>query len=278
MKCFLRNIGSIKLIFCHPLFIITICIFFFSCEKVIDIDLNKISPKYVIEATLSDAPGDCKVSITQTVNFSEPNNFEMINAAIVSIADGSTNPVLLTQNSDGVYQSPVLFAKPGHTYSLSVNINGQQFSSVCKVSLKVTLDSLYVMDFNSFGDTRKFANVIFKDPAGIGNAYRFLQFKNKIQNSNIFVLNDDFSDGRLINTFLAYFDKSDDQKINIGDSITVQMQCIDPSVYKFFSSLSQSSSGDNNSVAPGNAVSNITGGALGYFSAYTKDEKTVIVK
>lgn len=278
MNCFIKNIGLIKLIFCRPLFIITTCILFFSCEKVIDIDLNKISPKYVIEATLSDAPGDCKVSITQTVNFSEPNNFKMINGAIVSITDGSGSLVLLTPDSGGVYQSPTLVAKPGHKYSLSINVNGQQFSSVCQVPLKVSLDSLYVMDFNSFGDTRKFANVIFKDPTGMGNAYRFLQFKNNIQNSNIFVLNDDFSDGRLINTFLAYFDKSDDQKIRIGDSITVQMQCIDPSVYKFFSSLSQSSSGDNNTVAPGNAVSNITGGALGYFSAYTKDEKTIIVK
>ena len=278
MKCFLKNIASVKLIFWRPLFIIAICILFFSCEKVIDINLNKIAPKYIIEATLSDEPGDCKVSLSQSVNFSEPNNFKMINGAIVSITDGSGSPILLTQDSNGVYQSPTLVAIPGHKYSLSVNVNGQQFSSVCQVPLKVLLDSLYVLDFNSFGETRKFANVIFKDPAGIENAYRFLQFKNTIQNSNIFVLNDDFSDGRLINTFLAYFDKTDDQKINLGDSITVQMQCIDPSVYKFFSSLSQSSSGGNNSVAPGNPVSNITGGALGYFSAYTKDEKTIIVK
>jgi predicted glycosyltransferase involved in capsule biosynthesis len=278
MKCFLKNIVLIKLIFCRPLFIIATCILFFSCEKVIDINLNKIAPKYVIEGTLSDEQGDCKVIISQSVNFNELNNFKMINGAIVSITDGNGTPVFLSQDSEGVYQSPTIVAKAGHKYSLSVNVNGQQFSSVCQVPLKVSLDSLYIIDFNSFGDARKFANVIFKDPAGIGNAYRFLQFKNRVQNSNIFVLNDDFSDGRLINTFLAYFDKSDEQKIKIGDSITVQMQCIDSSVYKFFSSLSQSSSGDNNNVAPGNAVSNITGGALGYFSAYTKDEKTVIVK
>lgn len=278
MKCVIKNIGSIKLIFCRPLIIIATCILFFSCEKVIDINLNKIAPKYVIEGTLSDEPGDCKVKISQSVNFSESNNFKMINGAIVSITDGSGSSVFLTQDSEGLYQSPTLVAKVGHKYSLSVNVNGQQFSSVCQVPLKVSLDSLYVIDFNSFGDTRKFGNVIFKDPVGISNSYRFLQFKNNIQNSNIFVLNDDFSDGRLINTFLAYFNKSDEQKIKIGDSMTVRMQCIDPSVYKFFSSLSQSSSGGNNNVAPGNAVSNITGGALGYFSAYTKDEKTIIVK
>lgn len=278
MKCFIKNISSKKLIFVGPLFIIATCILFFSCEKVIDINLNKIAPKYVIEGTLSDEPGNCKVTLSQSVNFSELNNFRLINGAIVTLTDGNGSPIFLTQDSEGVYQSPTLVAKPGHKYSLSVNINGQQFSSICQVPFKVTLDSLYVIDFNSFGDTRKFANVIFKDPAGISNAYRFLQFKNKTQNSNIFVLNDDFSDGRLINTFLAYFDQSDDQKIKIGDTITVQMQGIDPAVYKFFSSLSQSSSGDNNNVAPGNAVSNITGGALGYFSAYTKDEKTIIVK
>ena len=133
MKCFIKNIGYVTLIFCRPLFIIATCILFISCEKVVDINLNKISPKYVIEATLSDAPGDCKVSITQTVNFSEPNNFKMIDGAIVTIIDGNGSPLLLTQNADGVYQSPMLIAKPGHKYSLSVNVNGQQFSSVCNV-------------------------------------------------------------------------------------------------------------------------------------------------
>ena len=90
-------------------------------------------------------------------------------------------------------------------------------------------------------------------------------------------MNDEYSDGRVINTFLAFFDNSDNQRLDTGDTVMVEMQGIDPSVYKFFLSLSQSSTGGNESVAPGNPVSNIKGGAIGYFNAYVKQRKKVIV-
>ena len=142
---------------------------------------------------------------------------------------------------------------------------------------KTSFDSLYIIDFSSFGSSRKFANVVFKDPKGVGNAYKFVQYKNNIENPNIFVLNDLYSDGRMINTFLAFFSDSENQRINSGDTVKVEMQSIDPSVYKFFFSLSQGSRGSGDNVAPGNPVSNISGGAIGYFNAYVKETKSVIV-
>ena len=247
-----------------------------SCEKVIDIDLNKANPKYVIEGNISDRVGDCKVFVTQTINFSDPSAFTGVENAIVSIGEDQKEPEKLIQISSGVYQSG-LRATPSHSYTLSVLIGDQKFTSTVKTPEKTSFDSLYIIDFTSFGSTRKFANVIFKDPEGVGNAYRFVQFKNNIENPNIFVLNDLYSDGRMINTFLAFFGDSDNQRIDTGDTIRVEMQGIDPSVYKFFFSLSQASTGTGNNVAPGNPVSNIEGGAIGYFNAFVKDTKTVIV-
>ena len=248
-----------------------------SCEKVIDINLNKANPKYVIEGNLSDFPGGCIVSVSQTVNFSDPTDFPGVDNAIVTIQQDQRAPVKLIQTSPGIYESGILQAKPLSSYKLSVLIDDQEFTSTIKVPKKVPFDSLYIADFTGFGDTRKFANVIFTDPAGVENAYRFILYKNGLPNSNIFVLNDEYSDGRIINTFLAFFDNSDNQRLDPGDTVTVEMQGIDLSVYKFFLSLSQSSTGGNESVAPGNPVSNIKGGALGYFNAYVKQRKTVIV-
>lgn len=248
-----------------------------SCEKVIDINLNKANPKYVIEGNLSNFPGECIVSVSQTVNFSDPTDLPGVKNAIVTIQQDQKTPVKLIQTSSGIYESAILQAKPLSSYKLSVLIGDQEFTSTVKVPERVPLDSLYIADFTGFGDTRKFANVVFKDPEGVENAYRFILFKNDLPNSNIFVLNDEYSDGRMINTFLAFFDNSDNQRLDPGDTVTVEMQGIDPSVYKFFLSLSQSSTGGNESVAPGNPVSNITGGALGYFNAFVKQRKTVIV-
>ena len=256
---------------------IFLCLACLSCEKVIDINLNKANPKYVIEGNLSDIPGDCRIQITQTVNFSDLSIFPGVENAVVSIREDQNQPIKLIQTSKGSFESSLLKARPAHTYTLSVQVDGREFTSTVKVPQKVSFDSLYIADFSGFGNTRKFANVIFKDAAGLRNSYRFIQYKNNIANSNIFLLNDEYSDGRIINTFLAFFDTSDNQRLDSGDKVMVEMQGIDPSVYTFFQSLSQSSTGGNESVAPGNPVSNIKGGAIGYFNAYVKQRRTVTV-
>ena len=253
-------------------------IIFYSCEKTINVDIRKAESKYVIEAYVSNQPGDCKVHITQTVNFSELAQFPGVSGAVVTIQDNKDSPIELAETGNGMYESADINGGESHTYFLSVKINSEVFTSVCKMPEQVNFDRLSVVDFRSFDGNRKFSNVTFFDPPGKGNAYRFLQYKNDILNKNIFVLNDDFTDGRINNSLLTFFDKTNDERLESGDSVRVEMQCIDPAVYKFFSSLSQSSTGSSDNVSPGNPVSNIEGGALGYFSAYTKQTKVVIAK
>lgn len=258
--------------------IFLLIILFYSCEKVIRLDTKNVASKYVIEANMSDQQYDCVVLLTNTINMDDPTLFMGVNGANVTIREDDKMPVQLVATGPGIYESDFLRARSGHTYTLNVNIEGKDYTSTVTTPEKVNLDSLFIIDFDAFGSVRKFANLIFQDPAGVSNSYRFLQFKNEVQNSNIFVMNDDFSDGNKINTFLTFFDESDVQKINTGDTITVEMQCIDPSVYLYFNSLSQSSTGGTEIAAPGNPVSNIKGGALGYFNTFTRQQKTIIVK
>lgn len=254
-------------------------VFATSCEKVIDLKTNDLEPKYVIEGNLSDQPADCNVTLTKTINLNEPNIFEGESNARITISEDGKNPVTLIETSPGKYFSAAIRAKPGHTYSLKVQTStGKVFTSDCKVPEKVLFDTMFVADISVFGRTRKFANIIFTDPPGKGNNYRFIQYKNDVRNGNIFILNDEYSDGRTVNTFLGYFDESDDQRIDVGDTISVQMQCISKDIYDFFSSLSQSSTGGPEVVAPGNPITNIKGGAIGYFNAYISQERSVIVK
>ncbi len=57
-------------------------IFFCSCEKVIEVDLEKPVSKYVIQGYITDQPGDCKVQITQMVNFSDSAVFPGVTGAL----------------------------------------------------------------------------------------------------------------------------------------------------------------------------------------------------
>lgn len=55
------------------------------------------------------------------------------------------------------------------------------------------------------------------------------------------------------------------------------MLCISPEVYKYWYSLNAGATGGNNAASPANPVSNISGGALGYFSAQTAQTKYIDV-
>jgi hypothetical protein len=70
---------------------------------------------------------------------------------------------------------------------------------------------------------------------------------------------------------------SRDFEVKKGDVVTVEMQCLDKESYDYFYSLF--SIGNNGPGAtPTNPVSNISGGELGYFSAYTSQKQTIEIK
>ena len=261
--------------------VIAVCLLFFmiilgSCEKIIDINLNDSAKKYVIEGFITDNPGDCRVKISQTVNFSDTVYSPGISDAVVTIRDNDNPPVVLTESVAGIYRTDAIQGTPGHTYSLSVSVNGSQFSATSTMPHRVNFDSLYIQDFIGFGDAKKFASVVFNDPPGKGNSYHFTQRKNNLVNNAIFIVNDNFSDGRQNNSLLVYFDSDDENMIKKGDTVSIDMKCIDEAVYKYWFGLQNSSTGSNDNASPGNPVSNIKGGALGYFSAQTFQTKTVI--
>ena len=96
--------------------------------------------------------------------------------------------------------------------------------------------------------------------------------------------NDELTDGRTVNTELLIFgddsdtkEERDKKKIKSGDTLRVDMMCIDQPVYKYWYSLLNSATGANNNATPANPVTNISGDALGYFSAQTFDTKTIKV-
>jgi len=253
--------------------------FLTSCEKVITLDLNEAEKKYVIEAIITDQPSTAKVLITQTKNFDEDNTFPGISGATVTIKENGGATTTLTETSQGVYQDAGLVAVSGKTYSLSVTINGSVFTASCLMPQKVNLDTIYVTDELLFTDTRKIVNVEFKEPSGRGNNYRFIQYVNNHKEDEIMIQNDDYTDGRNVNAKLFFFAEDDDSTnlINSGDTVKIDMLCIDQPVYKYWFSLWRSSLGGNQQATPSNPVSNIQGGALGYFSAQTLQTKEMVV-
>ncbi|HEX5025803.1 MAG TPA: DUF4249 domain-containing protein [Agriterribacter sp.] len=253
-----------------------LCTALVSCEKVIDIELKDAEKKYVVEATLADEPGTAMVLLSQTKNFSDNNDFEGIGNATVTITDDEGVVTALNETSAGKYESGSLTGKTGKSYSLKVVIDGNVFTASSTIPEKVNMDSLFISDDDLFGESRKTANVQYTDPAGLGQNYRFIQYVNGVKEKSLFIRNDDYTDGNESIVTLRTFSDDEEDEMKTGDVIEVDMLCIDPAIYKYWYSFeSGGASGDNNSASPANPVSNITGGAIGYFSAHTIQRKMV---
>jgi hypothetical protein len=254
----------------HILPIILLSLAFSSCRKEITLDLENESNKVVIEAILTEGPGPQTVKLTRSISFGEPNSFPAITNAIVTLSDDMGNSELLSETEAGVYSTATLVGSQERTYELNVQVDGQTYTSQCRMPMEVTLDALLIDSFPAFGiDTRIIIPGYF-DPAGIANYYRFIVVVNGEKQKGINLVSDRFTDGNLVMQPLFV----DELELESGDVVEVTMECIAPEIYDYFFSMSQNIS---NAATPADPISNISGGALGYFSVRTASTKTVVV-
>lgn len=250
-----------------------------SCEKEIELDLNSSNSKYVIEGEMPQNEL-ATVKITKTVNFSDSNKFPLVKGANVTITDEMGTTEQLIETSAGIYKTQKLKGEEGKSYILSVKADGNTFTAkstmpkaVKLTGLKTSLSSFAPPGASSSDNYIVFPQFI--DPAELGNSYRFIQTRNRDLDKSIIIANDNIANGQpnsrpIIN---QNFD------IKLGDTITVEMRCIDVPVYDyFFSLISIQGNGPGGGTTPTNPVSNISGGALGYFSAFTVQKVSAVVK
>lgn len=251
------------------------------CEKVIDVKLDNAAKKYVIEGVVTNQPGTCKVLLSQTNQFDDDNEFAGVSGAIVQITEQGGTTIQFTETTTGVYEANLTGA-PGKTYELFVNINNQVFTASSTMPQPVNLDSIYATsDETRRGKDRRLMNVQYHDPTDTGNNYRFIQYVNGLKEQQIFVRNDVLTNGNTTEVKLRYTsDDNNENDIQAGDFVKIDMLCIDDAVYKYWYSLNRSATGGGGqmSATPANPVTNIQGGALGYFSAHTLQSKTLVVR
>ena len=245
-----------------------------SCEKVISVDLNSAAPQLVIEASISDQPGPYLVKLSQTVNFDQTNTFPSVSGAKIIISDNFGNSDSLKEAFSGTYKTSAIQGIPGRTYTITINANGKEYIAVSTMPPPVNIDSLNV-ESQTFGPQNiKFVDVHFRDSANIKNYYRFVEVRNGVQQKFIFLFDDRLQDGGSVTSSLL----ADEDTLNSGDSVNILLQCIDSKVFDYYRTIRQASGdGGPSAPTPANPLSNFTGGALGYFSAYTVRSKLIII-
>jgi len=265
----MKNIISIKY-----LVIILALLGLYSCQKVINIDLNSASPQTVIEGNISDQQGPYTVKLTQTVNFSATNDFPPISGALVTVGDNAGNSETLTETSPGIYTTSTLQGIPGRTYKLSVTAKGKTYTATSTMASPVNLDTI-ISKQGGFGGHDISWSARFLDPAGVTNYYVLFMEINNVMQSDFSSADDNLRDGDSIRMRLPM---PDNVKLNPGDSVKVILESVDKNVREYFRLLQQLNNQDGmESAPPANPTTNLSGGALGYFSAHSDRKKILVI-
>ena len=258
---------------------ISLLTFCFSCTKVIRLKLADAPEQLDIEANITDKDTVQQIVLRRDVAFTASNDYPPVTGADVSLADDAGNLYVFSETKPGTYGSTAFAGKAGATYTLKVRVDGQDYSAASTMPSLVRLDSLSDQNrpLNRHQDGRDQKVIIahYQDPPGVQNQYRFIEWVNGIQVKSVFTYDDQLTDGRPVSFDLL----EQDLDIYPGDTVTVEMQCIDRQLYTYWFALeSQQANNFNGAVAPANPPTNISPARLGYFSAHTTRTLTMIVK
>jgi hypothetical protein len=247
-------------------------ILFTGCEKVVDLDLQSAESKLVVEANITNNPGPYSVKLTKSVPFDDASIYPSVSNAIVTISDNEGQKEKLSYTSDGVYKTKLLKGVEGRTYTLHIEVDGKTYNAQSTMPQKVELTGIKLSVLKFGGQERNVLFPQYTDPLDFGNNYNFVLTVNGSK-KDIYVLWNDNTNNGLTNERPV---GGPDVELESGDEVLLEMQGVDNMVYNYFFTLSQlAGGGPGGGTTPTNPPTNISGGALGIFSAHISHSKSI---
>lgn len=248
--------------------LIAITALFASCEEVIDVDLTDAAPRVVIEADLRE-PLDT-IWLGQSVPLSQDQSSRAFlpSADIRVVREDGSAVVFRSTAEPGLYVSEgrptvgVPTDLPAQHYTLIVELDGEQYTSTEYMHDYIEVDSLGMGTRRFFDEDIYYLSFRFQDPANEENFYRYDMSVNGGPFVFAGVYSDRFNDG----LYISHEITSPREELVVGDQVKVRRSVISSSVYRYWSDLQSLHPGV---AAPANPRSNISNGALGYFSIST---------
>ena len=255
------------------------------CEKVVDIDLNTMEPKLVIDAAIKSQKGT--VGNVQTIKLSTTNSYydnqiPTVSGATVFITDANNNVFnFVESNVAGSYVCSNFTPVLNRNYTLTVNSNGSTYTATETLKPVPQIDR--IEQINNTGFT---GNVIeiktYYTDNGTTQDYYLFKFKPTYTAIPIYFAQEDISfQGNQI------FGLYRNDKLEPGQNFEVTLSGISRQYYNYMRILI-SIAGNNSGGSPfqspaatvrGNII-NTTNDAnypLGYFSLSEQDYRNYIV-
>lgn len=258
------------------LYIVLLLFASFSCEKVIDLEVNDAEPQLVIEANYDAVKEEVKVYITKTKNIFSASDFPVITGAEVEIVDQGNNVSTLVDQGNGEYLLQNYTPIYGSAYTMRVLVEGETYEASDILPTVVPIDSLS-QDFQEeslFGEEGYVVFTNFTDPQS-ENFYRANRIVNGDSLNDLgeqFIFDDGFSNGN--SQAVPFFST----RHQVGDSIVVQFISYSKNSFDYYDQLFEIAGESGQSAAPSNPEYSWSNKALGHFATYGYDIDTIVIQ
>ena len=256
------------------LLILLVSTFLLGCEKVIEVDLDEEAPQLAIEAFLGAGEQDFVVRVSQSGNyFGADGPAGLDNASVLLTDETAAVDYVLASRGDGTF-GILLNGQPTHRYRLTVDVNGETYTTTATIPTAVALAELET----ELGMTRPFEDegflifTRFQDPADTPNFYRFLFARNdtlQLAGEDLRVLDDALFDGGYARVPLSR------ETFPSGTVVDVILWHLEEQGYNYLDALADIVGEGQGpmaaTAAPGNPTNNWPEGVLGTFTTYNAD-------
>ena len=282
-----------------------VAISLFSCVAPIDIDTRNSEPVIVIYGQITDEHKSQYIRITSSSPYFDEKTNTTVPDAIVSVTSSNGDEYSFINEKEGYYVSEKFFAAiPGVTYNLTVEVDFNKDGVMETYEAETTIPSLVLVDsvdvklISIMGYRHYTLNIYMPDPPEEENYYlcRFL-INDSISNSKIseYIATDDrmFNGQYVSGATVTYFEDSTDEK-NVaaqnsrgeggymaapGDEISLQVINIEKGYFNFINECISEKYGENPFFGgpPSNITTNLSNGAVGYFTGFcVRENKTTV--
>lgn len=257
-----------------------------ACEEIITVKLDGSDPLLTVEAVIC-RDSVAVVRLTETAGYFAMEDPTPVDGAIVRIGDGAGEEELL-YTGNGYYRGSIITGREGSTYNLKVERNGVASTAVSYMPGRPLILSINVFRddtpgiLNPEGRTVYSVSVDFTDNPEENNYYMIRLLKGGAMVENSYYLIDGLNANQgvveRVNESIIRFSESffDDE----GGVLDIFVYSIDSEVYNYFLDLNDILYWRHRfqPPTPYNPRSNISGGVLGYFAAWSFDKETVMLQ
>ncbi len=272
---------------------LSIIIFIWQCTERIDIEVDSTYTRLAVEGYITTDTIRHYVKLTMTSDYFSNQPAPPVSDAIVRIDDGS-RVITLTEDpmNPGIYLTGSdYYGIPGRIYTLivsQVDINGdglmEEYSASSELHPVNSVDSITLELLEGTHFSIYQVCVYAWDPP-TKNYYAFKVLKNGVlltdSLTNLIVQDDAFFNGNYTYGIPSQFldQQREDEKVNPGDTITFELNGITGDYYKFIIEAQSEIFYHTPlfSGPPANISTNISNGAIGFFTAYSIDRCSTVL-